>query len=62
MPASLIQSTKHFKGNVYRLKKIIPNINVKVTFVSEHRAVMVFPADILNMMKVINTCRRHVKR
>ena len=62
MPASLIQPTEHFKGNVYRLKEVFPNINAKVIYVSEHRAVMVFPVDILNMMKVINTCRRHVKR
>ena len=60
MPVLLIQTAWNFKDDVFRLREIFLNRDAEVAFVSLHHAVMVFPLHVLEIMDVVDACRRHV--
>ena len=61
MPVFLIQPIWNFKSDICCLKEILLNLSTEIAFVSKHHAIMIFPAYVLEKMKVMNTCGSHVK-
>lgn len=61
-PVLLIQPIRDFQSNVSDIKEIPLYLCVEIAFISEHRAVMIFPLHILEVMEVVDTCRRQVVR
>ena len=61
MPVFLIQPIWNVKSDICCLKEILLNLNTEIAFVSKHHAIMIFPAYVLEIMKVMNTCGSHVK-
>ena len=61
MPVFLIQPIWNFKSDICCLKEILLDLSTEIAFVSKHHAIMVFPAYVLEKMKVMNTCGSHVK-
>ena len=59
-PVFLIQPIRHFKNDVCDIKKVLPHLSAEIAFVAEHHAVMIFPLYILEIMEVVDACRRHV--
>ena len=59
-PIFLIQSIGNFKSDVCYIKKILLYFGAEIAFVTEHRAVMIFPLHIIEVMEVVDACRRHV--
>lgn len=59
-PIFLIQPIGHFKCYVCDIKKVLLHLGAEITFVSKHHAVMIFPLHIIEIMEVVDTCRRHV--
>ncbi len=61
-PVFLIRPIWNFKSNIGCLKEIFLYLGAKITLVTKHHAVVIFPAYILEIMEVMNACRRHVIR
>ena len=61
-PVFLIHPIRNFKGDFGCLKEILLHLSAEVTLVSEHHAVMIFPAYIIEIMEVMDACGRHVIR
>lgn len=61
-PVLLIQPIWDFKSNIGYLKEILLHLGAKIALVSKHHAVVIFPAYILEIVKVMNACRRHIVR
>ena len=61
MPVFLIQPIWNFKSDICCLKEILLNLSTEIALVSKHHAIMIFPAYVLEKMKVMNTCGSHVK-
>ena len=59
-PVFLIQPIRHFKNDVCDIKKVLLHLCAEIAFVAEHHAVMIFPLYILEVIEVVDTCRRHV--
>ena len=59
-PVLLIQPIWNFKSDICCLKEILLNLSTEIAFVSKHHAIMIFPAYVLEIMKVMNTCGSHV--
>lgn len=55
----LIQPIWDFQGNIGRFEEILLNFGTEITLVSEHHAVMIFPAYIVEEIEVMNACRSH---
>ena len=60
-PVFLIKPIWNFKSDICCLKEILLNLSTEIAFVSKHHAIMIFPAYVLEIMKVMNTCGSHVK-
>ncbi len=61
-PVLLIQPIWDFKSNIGYIKEILLHLGTKISLVTKHHAVVIFPAYILEIMKVMNACRRHIIR
>ena len=61
-PVLLIQPIWDFKSNIGYLKEILLHLGTKIALVTKHHAVVIFPAYILEIMKVMNACSRHIIR
>ncbi len=61
-PVFLVQPIWVLKSNFSCFKEIFLHLSAKIAFVTEHHAVVIFPANILEIMEVMNACRRHVIR
>lgn len=59
-PVFLIQPIRDFKSNIGYLKEIFLHLGTKIVLVTKHHAVVILPAYILEIMEVMNACRRHV--
>ncbi len=59
-PVFLIQPIWDFKSDIGRFKEILLNLGTEIAFISEHHAIMIFPAYILQIMKVMDACSSHV--
>ena len=61
-PVFLIQPIWNLKSDICRLKEVLLNFGTEIAFVSKHHAIVVFPAYIIEVMEVMDTCSRHVIR
>ena len=61
--ASFSDSTDmELQSDIGRLKEILLNFRTEIAFVSKHHAIVIFSAYIVEEMKVMDACRRHVIR
>ena len=60
-PVFLIKPIWNFKSDICCLKEILLNLSTEIAFVSKHHAIMIFPAYVLEIMKVMDACGSHVK-
>ena len=61
-PVFLIQPIGYLKSDVCDIKKVLLHLCAEITFVAKYHAVVIFPPYILEVMEVVNACRRHVVR
>lgn len=61
-PVFLVQPIWDLKSNFSCFKEIFLHLSAEIAFVTKHHAVVIFPANILEIMEVMNACRRHVIR
>lgn len=60
-PVFLIQPIWNFKSDICCLKEIFLNLCTEIAFVSKLHTILIFPAYILEIMKVMGACGSHVK-
>lgn len=61
-PVFLIRPIWNFKSDIGHLKEILLNFGTETAFVSKHHTIMIFPAYIVEEMKIMDACRRHIIR
>ena len=50
------------KSDIGRVKEILLNLSTKITLISKHHAIMIFPAYVIEIMEVMNARGSHVIR
>ena len=59
-PVFLIQPIRDLQSDVGGVKKILLHLGAEIPFVSKYRTVVIFPLHILEVIEIVDTCRRHV--
>lgn len=58
----LIRPIWDLQGDMGSLEEILLYFDAEIIFISEYYAIMIFPSDIVEVVDVMDTCHRHVKR
>lgn len=54
-PVFLIKPIWNLKGDIGRFKEILLNLSAEISLVSKHHTIMIFPAHVIEIMKVMDT-------
>lgn len=61
-PIFLIQPIGNLRRNIRSIEELLLHMCTEISLVSKHHAIMIFPLQIFEIMKVVNTYRCHIVR